>query len=140
MQFNQSGAKRQGATGKNSPLVYFQALDSIKRAQPEHHAHGLTALVRLAAHAAVVDEGCGLAGEELVIAHKEVDVDAQRSVVDDLGATLAGGVGGVLALPLQMGAVPPMAHVLVLVALALLVERDQQDVRLLLRQNDMAHL
>ncbi len=96
--------------------------------------------MRLVEDAALIDKGRGLAGKQLVIAHKEVDADAQRGVVDDLAPALAGGVGGVLALPMEMGVDHPMVHVFVLVGFALLVERDQQDVRFLLRQNDMAHL
>ncbi len=77
------------------------------RRQPEHHAHGPAALVRHVADAALVDERRGLASEELVVAHKEVVADAQRGVVDDLAPALAGGVGGVLALPVEMGVVHP---------------------------------
>lgn len=72
------------------------------RLQPEHHAHGLAAPVRLVAHAAVVDEGRGLAGGQLVLTHKKMDVDAQRGVADDFVALCADGVSGVLALPLKV--------------------------------------
>jgi hypothetical protein len=61
-----------------------------------------------------------------------MDVDAQSGVADDLLTALAAGVGGVLALPVKVAAIDPVVHVLVLVCLALLVDRDQQNVRLFL--------
>jgi hypothetical protein len=40
-------------------------------------------------HAAVVSEGCRFACGQLVFAHKQMDVDAQSGVADDLLAALA---------------------------------------------------
>jgi len=59
-------------------------------------------------------------------------------VADDFVAAFAGRVGGVLALPVKVRVIDPVVHVLVLVSPALLVERDQQDVRLFLRWHYIA--
>ena len=67
-----------------------------------------------------------------------MDVDAQSGVADDLLAALAARVGGVLALPVKVAVIDPVVHVLVLVGPALLVDRDQQDVRLFGGQHHMA--
>lgn len=52
-----------------------------------------------------------------------MDVDAQSGVADDLLAALAAWVGGVLALPVKVAVIDPVVHVLVLVRLALFVNR-----------------
>ena len=80
----------------------------------------------------MVSEGSRFACGQFVFAHKQMDVDAQSGVADDLLTALAAGVGGVLALPVKVAAIDPVVHVLVLVCLALLVDRDQQNVRLFL--------
>jgi hypothetical protein len=66
-----------------------------------------------------------------------MDVDAQSGVADDLLAALAARVGGVLALPVKVPVIDPVVHVLVLVRPALLVDCDQQDVRLFGGQHHM---
>ena len=86
----------------------------------------------------MVGEGGRFACGQLVFAHKQMDVDAQSGVADDLLAALAARVGGVLALPVKVAVIDPVVHVLVLVRLALLVDRDQQDVRLFGGQHHMA--
>ena len=85
----------------------------------------------------MVGEGGRFACGQLVFAHKQMDVDAQSGVADDLLAAFAARVGGVLALPVKVAVIDPVVHVLVLVGLALLVDRDQQDVRLFLGQHHM---
>lgn len=84
----------------------------------------------------VGEGGCFTCGQ-LVFAHKQMDVDAQSGVADDLLAALAARVGGVLALPVKVAVIDPVVHVLVLVGLALLVDRDQQDVHLFGGQHHM---
>ena len=78
----------------------------------------------------MVSEGGRFACSQLVFAHKQMDVDAQSSVADDLLAALAARVGSVLALPVKVVVIDPVVHVLVLVGPALFVDRDQRDVRL----------
>jgi hypothetical protein len=53
----------------------------------------------------VVGEGGRFACGQLVFAHKQMDVDAQSGVADDLLAALAAGVGGVLALPVKVAVI-----------------------------------
>jgi len=86
----------------------------------------------------VVGEGCRFACGQFVFAHKQMDVDAQSGVADDLLAALAAWVCGVLALPVKVAVIDPVVHVLVFVRLALFVDRDQQDVRLFGGQHHMA--
>ncbi len=71
----------------------------------------------------MVSEGGRFACGQFVFAHKQMDVDAQSGVADDLLAALAARVGGVLALPVKVAVINPVVHVLVLVRLALLVDR-----------------
>ncbi len=85
----------------------------------------------------MVGEGGRFACGHFVFAHKQMNVDAQSGVADDLLAALAAGVGGVLALPVKVAVIDPVVHVLVLVGLALFVDRDQQDVRLISRWHYM---
>ncbi len=59
-------------------------------------------------------------------------------MADDFVAAFAGRVGGVLALPMKVRVIDPVIHVLVLVSPALFFERDQQDVRLFVRQHPIA--
>ncbi len=66
-----------------------------------------------------------------------MDVDAQSGVADDFLPALAAWVGGVLALPVKVAVIDPVVHVLVLVGLALFVDRDQQDVRVFGGQHHM---
>jgi hypothetical protein len=53
----------------------------------------------------VVGEGGRFACGQFVFAHKQMDVDAQSGVADDLLAALAAGVGGVLALPVKVAVI-----------------------------------
>lgn len=85
----------------------------------------------------MVSEGGRFACGQFVFAHKQMDVDAQSGVADDLLAALAARVGGVLALQVKVAGIDPVVHVLVLVRFALLVDRDQQDVRLFGGQHHM---
>ncbi len=75
---------------------------------------------------------------QFVFAHKQMDVDAQSGVADDLLTAPAARVGGVLALPVKVAVIDPVVHVFVRVGLALLVDRDQQDVRLFGGQHHLA--
>ena len=85
----------------------------------------------------MVGEGGRFACGQFVFAHKQMDVDAQSGVADDLLAALAAWVGGVLALPVKVAVIDSVVHVLVRVGPALLVDRDQQDVRLFGGQHHM---
>ena len=71
----------------------------------------------------MVGEGCRFACGQFVFAHKQMDVDAQSGVADDFLAALASWVGGVLALQVKVAVIDPVVHVLVLVGLALFVNR-----------------
>jgi hypothetical protein len=53
----------------------------------------------------VVGEGGRFACGQFVFAHKQMDVDVQSGVADDLLAALAAGVGGVLALPVKVAVI-----------------------------------
>jgi hypothetical protein len=57
----------------------------------------------------VVSEGSRFACGQLVVAHKQMDVDAQSGVADDLLAALAAWVGGVLALSVKVAVINPVA-------------------------------
>ena len=67
----------------------------------------------------MVSEGGRFACGQLVFAHKQMDVDAQSGVADDLLAALAARVGGVLALPVKVAVSSPVVYVLVRVSTAL---------------------
>ena len=67
----------------------------------------------------MVSEGRRFACGQLVFAHKQMDVDAQSGVADDLLAALAARVGGVLALPVKVAVSSPVVYVLVRVSTAL---------------------
>jgi hypothetical protein len=67
----------------------------------------------------VVCEGSRFACGQLVFAHKQMDVDAQSGVADDLLAALAARVGGVLALPVKVAVSSPVVYVLMRVSTAL---------------------
>ena len=49
----------------------------------------------------MIGEGGRFACGQFALAHKQIGIDAQSSVADDLLAALAAGVGGVLALPVK---------------------------------------
>jgi hypothetical protein len=72
----------------------------------------------------VVGEGGRFACGQLVFAHKQMDVDAQSGVADDLLAALAARVGGVLALPMKVAVIDPVVYVLVRVSTA--VQKELQ--------------
>ena len=136
-----SNAKAQAAAQRKNngdPVQIKPCKLPHRRIKLKHDAHGFAALVRLVEHTAVVGEGSGLASSQFAVAHKEMDVDAQSGVTDDVVAAFAGRFGGVLALPVKVRVIDPVVHVLVLVSPALFVERDQQDVRLFLGQHHMA--
>ncbi len=88
----------------------------------------------------MVGEGCRFASGQFVFAHKQMDVDAQSGVANDLLAALAARVGGVLALPVKVAVIDPVVHVFVFIHLALFVDRDQQDVSLFRGQHHMADI
>jgi hypothetical protein len=67
----------------------------------------------------VVGEGGPFACGQLVFAHKQMDVDAQSGVADDLLAALAARIGGVLALPVKVAVSSPVVYVLTSVSTAL---------------------
>ena len=66
--------------------------------------------------------------------------DAQMGMVDDILTAFAGGRRPILALPMEMGIVDPMVVVSLIERLALFVQRDKQDLRLLFGQADMARV
>jgi hypothetical protein len=59
----------------------------------------------------VVSEGGRFACGQFVFAHKQMDVDAQSGVADDLLAALAARVGGVLALPVKVAGIPKSSSI-----------------------------
>lgn len=95
----------------------------------EDHAHRCAALVRTVDGRAVIDEGGSLTLSQLVVAHKEMNRDAQGSVLDDFLAARTAGCGAVLALPLEGVIVDPVIDVAMFLGLALFVQCDQQHMR-----------
>lgn len=86
----------------------------------------------------VVDEGRRLPASQFVVAHEEVNCDAALCVLDEFAAALALRRCGVLTLPVESVLVDPVVEITVILRLALLVERHQQHVGVVLLEHNMA--
>ena len=60
-----------------------------------------------------------------------MDVNTHGRVADDLFSSRTARLGVFLALPVRVAVIDPVIYVLILIRLALFVDRNQQDVRLL---------